>query len=118
MVNNFGKFCRKLRIDRGERLFDMAKELGVSSAFLSKVENGQRKPPQEWRDKLIDQYSLDPEQIKNLDECIYEAQNYDSIDISNLNDSDKMLMLSFARKFDGINKSKLRNFLEKESDHE
>lgn len=42
MVNNFGKFCRKLRIDRSERLFDMAKELGVSSAFLSKVENGQK----------------------------------------------------------------------------
>lgn len=45
MVNNFGKFCRKLRIDRNERLYDMAKRLNVSSAFLSKVENGQKKPP-------------------------------------------------------------------------
>ena len=40
MANNFGKFCRKLRIDRGEILADMAKKLGVSSAFLSKVETG------------------------------------------------------------------------------
>lgn len=36
MVNNFGKFCRKLRIDRGELLADMAKKLGVSSAFYLK----------------------------------------------------------------------------------
>lgn len=117
MVNSLGKFCRKLRIDRSERLFDMAKKLEVSSAFLSKVENGQKKPPQEWRDKLINQYSLNPEQIKQLDEYMYEAQNCNSIDISNLNDSDKMLMLSFARKFDEIDKNKLRNFLE-ESDNE
>ena len=47
MVNSFGKFCRRLRIDRGELLADMANRLGVSSAFLSKVENGGKKPPRD-----------------------------------------------------------------------
>ncbi len=42
MITNFGKFCRRLRIDNGELLYDMAKKLGVSSAFMSSVENGKK----------------------------------------------------------------------------
>ena len=38
-----GKFLRKLRVDRDERLYDMAENVGVSSAFLSGVENGHKK---------------------------------------------------------------------------
>ena len=118
MINNFGKFCRKLRIDKSELLYDMAKTLGVSSAFLSKVENGKKKPPREWREILISNYDLDRNQIRELDRCMYEAQNYDSIDISGMNDNDRMMMLSFARKFNNIDKNKLRSFLESESDDE
>ena len=108
MVNNFGKFCRKLRIDRNELLYDMAGKLGVSSAFLSKVENGKKKPPEEWKDILIQEYDLDQKQIKELNQYMYEAQNYNNIDISYMNDSDRMMMLSFARKFNSIDKNKLK----------
>lgn len=118
MVNNFGKFCRKLRIDKNELLYDMAAKLGVSSAFLSKVENGKKKPPEEWREKLIENYNLDERQIKELNQYIFEAQNYNSIDISSMEDSDRMMMLSFARKFNNIDKDKLREFLQKEADDE
>lgn len=118
MINNFGKFCRKLRIDNNEILYDMAAKLGVSSAFLSKVENGRKKPPKEWRETLITAYGLDDMKIKELDRCMYEAQNYDSIDISYMNDNDRMTMLSFARKFNNIDKNKLREFLKKEVDDE
>ena len=116
MLNNFGKFGRKLRIDRGELLYDMATKLEVSSAFLSKVENGKKKPPQEWRDILIREYNLKPNDVKELDRCMYEAQNYDSIDISNWKDSDRMMMLSFARRFSSIDKNRLKSFLESEED--
>lgn len=116
MVNNLGKFCRKLRIDKNELLYDMAAKLGVSSAFLSKVENGKKKPPKDWRDILIDQYNLSSVQIKELDECMYEAMNYESIDMSNWCDDDRMVMLSFARKFQNINKDALKKFLRDEVD--
>lgn len=118
MVNNFGKFCRKLRIDKNQLLYDMAKSLGVSSAFLSKVENGKKKPPKEWRELIINAYELNAEEIQQLDQCMYEAQNYDSIDISYMNDNDRMMMLSFARKFNHIDKKKLKQFLQKEVDDE
>ena len=67
---------------------------------------------------MIQKYNLEQKQIKELDQYIFEAQNYDSIDISFMNDNERMMMLSFARKFNNINKSKLRKFLEEEADDE
>lgn len=118
MTTNFGKFCRKLRIDNDELLYDMAAKLGVSSAFLSKVENGKKKPPAEWQKILEEKYDLDDRQSKDLEQYIYEAQNYNSIDISYMNDSNRMMMLSFARKFDRIDKKKLQTLLNEEEDAE
>ena len=115
MVNSFGRFCRKLRIDHGELLFDMASKLGVSSAFLSKVENGKKKPPTEWLDALKEIYNLKASQADELEQCVFEAQNYDSIDISNFEDEDKLMMLSFARKFNRIDKEKIKKLLEEDT---
>lgn len=92
----------------------MAVRLNVSSAFLSKVENGKKKPPKEWRDVLVSSYDLNAEEIHQLDRCMYEAQNYDSIDISHMNNDDRMMMLSFARKFNSIDREKLKMFMQKE----
>lgn len=110
MVNNFGKFCRKLRIDNGQLLSGMAKELGVSSAFLSKVENGSKKPPKNWRDQIIASYKLDPGEIAKLDDCLFEAMNKDSIDISGYSDESKEMLLSFARKLDSMDAQKKCQF--------
>lgn len=113
MITNFGKFCRKLRINNGELLYDMAKKLEVSSAFLSKVENGKKKPPMDWQKKISSNYNLTSEEKDELGRVFYEAKNSDSIDISGFSMSDKELMWSFARKFDTLDKEKLKNFLEK-----
>ncbi len=118
MVNNFGKFCRKLRIDKDQVLSDMAKNLGVSSAFLSQVENGKKKPPKEWREILVNIYKLNAKEIKQLDQYMYEAQNYDSIDISYMDHNDRMMLLSFVGHFNTIDKDKLRMFMQKEMGNE
>ena len=57
MVTAFGKFCRKLRIDRGQIMLDMAESLQVSPAFLSAVENGKKNVPAQWRDKIVKAYA-------------------------------------------------------------
>lgn len=92
----------------------MAAKLGVSSAFLSKVENGKKKPPKEWKDIIVQKYDLNKRQIVELEQVMFEAQNYDSIDISFMNNDDRMMMLSFARKFNDLDKNKLKEFLKKE----
>lgn len=112
MVTAFGKFCRKLRIDKGELLIDMAQKLGVSTAFLSKVENGRRKPPEEWEEEIIRIYGLRGEKKAEFEDCFFRAKNADSIDIRNFDDENKNLMLSFARKFDSLDKEALKKLLD------
>ncbi len=75
MLTSVGRFLRKTRIDEGEILRDMAKKLGVSSAFLSAVENGKKKLPEAWLPKLEELYSLTPEQITQLKDAIVESSD-------------------------------------------
>ncbi len=110
MVNNFGKFCRKLRIDRGELLAEMASKLGVSSAFLSKVENGGKKPPKEWQEKIASLYQLNSIQISELEECMFEAMNYHSLDMTGYSEDNRSMLLSFARKLDNMDDTKKAQF--------
>ena len=110
MVNSFGKFCRKLRIDRGELLADMANRLGVSSAFLSKVENGGKKPPRDWQEKIVTEYQLDDREALELEDCMFEALNSQSIDMTTFSEDNRNMLLSFARKLGTMDDSKKDQF--------
>jgi transcriptional regulator with XRE-family HTH domain len=54
----FGKFLKIFRIKRNEFLKDMAQKLGVSAAFLSAVETGKKKIPEDWIEKIVNLYKL------------------------------------------------------------
>jgi transcriptional regulator with XRE-family HTH domain len=58
MSSTLGKELRKLRVDRDERLVDMAGKIGVSVAFLSAVETGRKSPPGSFAEKVITAYEL------------------------------------------------------------
>lgn len=114
MLTSFGKFCRKLRLDEGKLLIDMAQQLRVSSAFLSKVENGKAKPPAGWENIIIEEYNLSEDQIKELHDSICDARNGKVIDVSDMDNDDRDMMLAFARKLDTMDpedKEKIRKLL-------
>lgn len=112
MAIKLGKFFRKLRIENGEVLYDMAMKLEVSSSFLSRVENGKKRPPMKWKDIIINEYSLKGRELFEFEEAFFEAVNADSIDISRYTESDRELMLSFARKFNELDKEAIRQMLD------
>lgn len=105
MLTNFGKFCRKLRIDNSKLLLDMAKELEVSSAFLSKVENGKAKPPMKWGNIITRNYHLSNEESEKLQNIIYKERNRKILKIPSISKEDGDLMLAFARKLDTMTES-------------
>jgi HTH-type transcriptional regulator, competence development regulator len=114
MLTLFGKFCRKLRIDNGELLKDMADKLDVTSSYLSAVENGKRNVPQEWVNKLKDLYSLSLDQYRELKQATEESQINNKVDLKGFNKEDKNLLMALARKIDGLNdeeKTKIKNIL-------
>lgn len=116
MLTLFGKFCRKLRIDNGELLKDMATRLGVTSSYLSAVENGKRNVPQEWLNKITEIYSLEKSQVKELKVAIEKSQLNNKVSLKGLNSEDRDLVLALARKIDGMNdkeKAMLKNLFKK-----
>ncbi len=56
-MTNFGKEIRKIRLDLGITLFDMAAAIGISSAMLSSVETGRKAAPDDLVDRLANAYA-------------------------------------------------------------
>lgn len=102
MLTSFGKFTRKLRIDNGELLKDMAEKLEVTTSYLSAVEVGKRNVPASWEEKIIKFYNLNDEMTEELQDTIYNSQKVIKLNLDNYKNNDKELMLAFARKFEKL----------------
>lgn len=114
MVTDFGKFLRKLRIDNDELMFDMAKKLEVSAAFLSSVENGKKRPPAIWEEKILSLYPMDETQKKEWNRVFFYALNSKELDMGQFDKETKDFMLEFARKVDNLSQNdteKIRKIL-------
>ena len=100
-----GKFLRKIRVDNDERLYDMAKRVEVSSAFLSGVENGRKKAQSSLIEKIISEYKLNLQEQKQLQDAISISE--EKIDISQFSPKKQEATLMFARKFDDLSDKQL-----------
>lgn len=100
MASDFGKMLRIQRIKNGEIMADMASKLGVSVAFLSKVENGIANPSEKVVNGVIEKYDLsenEKEQLKLF------AQKNVSINVSTLGLDRKKLTMYFAESVSKLN---------------
>lgn len=57
---------RKLRMQKNELLYDMAKKLGVSSSELSLVEWNKQPMPKEWISKIKGMYPITEQELDTL----------------------------------------------------
>jgi transcriptional regulator with XRE-family HTH domain len=97
MVTDFGKICRKIRIDNGEVLKDMAAKLNVTTAYLSAVEIGKRNVPQGWIDLIKNEYRLSDRHYQQLQNSLYEIKKYVKIDLEQQSETDRELILEFHK---------------------
>ncbi len=86
----------------------MAEKLEVTSSFLSAVENGKKKIPVGWAEKISNLYSLSGDKIIELQNAISETNECVEIELSNLSCKQRELAFSFARKLNGFNDSELQ----------
>mgnify|MGYP004570940545 CR=1 FL=1 len=97
-LTNIGKFLRKLRIDKGELLKDMAEKLNISVSMLSGIETGTRTLNKEkYFDAIIKEYSLDEAAIQELDNAIEQSAKNINIELNNTTSAQKDLVFSLAR---------------------
>lgn len=109
----FGKFSRKLRIDHGEILKDMADRLGVTSAYLSAVETGKRNVPQEWVSILSEEYSLSQDERYMLKNAYSQSIVQVKMDLSQNSPMQRETAMVFARELKNISDDDLKPILER-----
>ena len=103
MVTEYGKILRKIRIDKGELLGDMADCLNISSSYLSSIETGVRNIPIDFTDKIIKVYNLSTNIQKRLRKA--ELSNIKEIKVPFNNVTSSMrkeTAIIFARTFNNI----------------
>jgi len=105
MLTEFGKMCRKIRIDSNELLADMADKLGVSASFLSAVENGKRNVPEDWLGTIGEEYALSQDERKELRDAARDSVRQIKIQMKDLGAEDRDLVLSFARNFERLDRN-------------
>ena len=108
MLTKFGKELRKIRIEHDQILKDMADKLNVTAAYLSAVENGNRKMPDSWINIITVEYNLSSEAADQLQRLAYEDRNNISVCFDRENNNETNLALSFARKFKDLNNEQIQ----------
>lgn len=96
-ANDFALLLRKMRKVNHEVLGDMASKLGISSAFLSRVENGLTQPSERLISGVIDVYQLTGQEKDDFEAAGYALRNNSLFDLSRMPVRVKKLMVSISR---------------------
>lgn len=106
MFTEFGKILRKIRIDRGLLLKDMALGLDVSSAYLSAIETGRKAVTDDVVAKVADflGYRKGSAEYRELEDAAAITKGEVSININSDNSSPlkQEAALAFARQFNSL----------------
>lgn len=106
----FGKYLRKMRIDNSELLGQMAKRLGVSAAYLSSIENGQREIPESFVENIVQKYNLSDEQKTELEEAQTQAKGAVSVNLGEKKESPNYVetAVMFAKDFSKLSSEQVK----------
>lgn len=95
-LTEFGKAVRMCRVSVETTLAEMAKDLGVSPAFLSAVETGRKKVPPEMAQKVSSFFMKHGCDQKYDFEALADASN-EQVNVAGLSLEQQMLVSSLAR---------------------
>ncbi|MNV19248.1 Helix-turn-helix domain protein [compost metagenome] len=97
-LSPLGVFLRKLRIDRGETLKNMADKLGCSSSYLSAVEVGKKKVLDSFCNKFLQVYSLTTVESELYDQAIKDSATVINVDFRGVSHENRQLFMTFIEK--------------------
>jgi HTH-type transcriptional regulator, competence development regulator len=117
-LTSFGVMLRKHRLDRGETLFDMASAIDVSSSFLSAVETGQKRAPEELVQNLIAHLKLDWVDQANFREAAAQTGPELRIPLRGKSKDARDVAAMFARRFQNGDIAALKEALARLEDRE
>ncbi|MBI2770219.1 MAG: helix-turn-helix transcriptional regulator [Burkholderiales bacterium] len=105
-ITEFGKQLRKLRLDLGITLAEMASRIGVSSGMLSSVETGRKPAPGDLVDRLASAYdavAIDRDGFMSL---AMRTKNEVKVRLDERPNANE-LAVTFAQRFDSLSDEKI-----------
>ena len=108
MLTNFGKKLRILRINTGETIVEMSEKLGLSTSYLSSIENGKRRIPKDLLENVFKNYDFSKEDRQEIQKSYEMSLQEAVIDFTELSDEKKEVSLLYARKIDDLSEDKLK----------
>jgi transcriptional regulator with XRE-family HTH domain len=112
MATEFGKRMKILRIERDELLKDMAEKLGMSAAYLSSIESGDRSIPIGFAQKVIAKYNLCDMDAAALQNAADVSTSVLKVDVANVDSIKKKTLALFARSLDQLSTNDLQGITE------
>ena len=112
-LTQFGITLRKKRVERCETLGDMARDLGVSASFLSGIETGRKRAPNELVDKIVANLQLDMFEADALRKAAQETGPEIRIPLAGKGNDARSVAAAFARRFSNGDIEGLRGALER-----
>lgn len=83
----FGTYVKKRRDDLGKTLRSFATEIGISPAYLSDIENGNRRAPEKFLDKFVQALQIvDPDELHAFYDLAGVSQGGQHADINSYMD--------------------------------
>lgn len=107
MLTPFGREVRKLRIERGHLLKDMADGLGVSSAWLSAVETGRKSIPADLPGQIATYYGLNERDREHLEEVAALSRKEFTVVPRQGDDLSQSVAARLARSFEELSQAEL-----------
>lgn len=105
---DYGTLIKEIRYSHGENMADMSEWIDAKLPFLSAVESGKKKVPDDWFDKIVNHYDLSKEQQEELKEAIVESKTMIKINLINVDNDKRRLAIQFQRSFTDLNSDKVK----------
>lgn len=102
MATQFGKELKKLRIDLGITLMDMANKINVSAAFLSAIETGRKRIPDGTLDVLAATFPAIANERNKFEVLVNQARKEVSVPLKDASYDDALLATALARRFSSL----------------
>lgn len=110
-MTKLGIALRKIRLEKQELLRDMAAKLNVSSAFLSAVETGKKRPPANFVDRICTVYELDANERSELLQAAELSLSEVRINLSEASSAQRQVAVSFAKALNGLTDAEISEIM-------
>lgn len=110
MLTDLGKELRKVRLDLGITLFDMASEAGISTAMLSSIETGKKAAPEGFVDQLARLYPLVKARKAEFQRLADRTKKEVRLQLDTREDATE-LAVAFARNFKQLSDDQIKDMM-------